>query len=102
MDVPAGETECATTVGTIEGPADDLAFSLSDARTNLRIARMGTVAALHGVGTRNGRKCWRDALHAIDETHVEVPLVIGGERLYAAADWMVRQLFEVGGPERIH
>ena len=63
---------------------------------------MGTVFAVHGALGRNGGQNGRNPLHVIAESHVKIPLIMNREGLHAARDRMMRKLFILGSPGRVH
>ena len=102
MIVAAGESKAATAVGALECPRNVLTLARRDAFAHGRIAAVRAVAAFHCVGRGHVGEDGRHAFHVRREAHVKIPFVVGLKRLHAARDWMLGELFEMGGPMRIH
>src|SRR5690606_11573348 len=98
MVVPTGETERPSAVGTLEGPGDVLRFTSTHGSPNGWISAVWTIGAEHRLWRRNGRKDRSHTGHVGDETHVEVPFIVGREGFDPCRDGMLGQVGELGGP----
>ena len=99
MEVAAGEAEAATAAVALARPRDMLREA--SARTDMGVVAVWTILALQGRGRRDGREERGHSLHVRTKAHVVVPLVIDGEGLDAARDWMIWQGLELGRPVRV-
>ena len=68
----------------------------------MRVATVGTISALKGIGTRHSRENRRNAFHVFAKTHVVVPLVIDGERFDPGTNRVVRKQLEIRRPVGVH
>ena len=62
---------------------------------------MRAILTAHRAGRRDGGEDGRHPFHALGKPHVEIPLVEGRERLYAARYFVLGKFLELGLPFRI-
>ena len=100
VEVAAGEADAATAVRALDRPHHVFGPTLGLLDVFVRPARVDVGAVPHGVRWR-GREDRRDALHFRPESHVEVPLVFGRERLDPIGDRVDWELLELRPPNRV-
>ena len=102
MPMAPGEAEPAATVGPFDRPGHVLRFLPFEHRgTHMRIVLVRPFRALQRRRRRQGRQDRDDALHAVAELHVVIPLVVRLEGTHATGDGMPGKRFGLQQPVRI-
>jgi hypothetical protein len=102
MKMSAGETKAAPAIRALKRPRHMLRFASGHHFAHGRVARVRTIVAVGRARGRHGAEDRRHPVHSVAEPHVEIPFVIHLKRLHPAGNRMVRQLFEIRHPMRIH
>ena len=101
--VQPGEAEAATLVvvfAALVDPGDMLRFLAATALRTVGFAGVRTVFPFHGRIRGDRAEDRRDALHALAEAHVEIPLVIRLEFFDPVGGLVFREHLELGDPVR--
>ena len=101
MKVTAGESESTATVLVFRNPHHMLEVAASNGCAGIGRGIVMVVLFGNYIEWRNGGEDRRDALHALAEAHIEIPLVVDAERFDSVGDGVVGKGLEPGGPVRI-